>query len=84
MTVSGKKIAQRVLPARGPAQISFPVAMDLRLAESYFTGSVITMPVPCFEAGFDADAAAMRFDDATDDGQAKSGALGFGRAQARR
>lgn len=31
-----------------------------------------------FEAGFDADVAAMGFDDAADDGQAKPGALGFG------
>ncbi len=34
-----------------------------------------------FEAGFDANVAAVRFNDAADDGQAKSGALGFRRVE---
>ena len=75
MAVSGKKIAQRSLAGETKAE---PSAAKDDPGEDLLYRQRDDDAGAVFKAGFDADVAAMRFNDATDDGQAESGAFGFG------
>ena len=77
MTVSGKKIAQRLLPGRAGSNKSssadgYAACGDLLDRQRDRNAGAM------LQAGFDADGATMRFNDATDDGETNAGTLGFG------
>src|SRR5579862_3169182 len=82
MTVSGKKIALRVLsegggPNKPSNRDNCATCGNLLYGQcDHDAGAVL-------QAGFDTYAAAMRFNDAADDGRTNAGALGFGSAEYR-